>query len=597
MELRRNHERYKPLHAAVQSNDVEKVKKILSVKTKSQVNVAMPNGETALHIAAQYGYCDILSVLIDEGGDLDMRDEDGHTPLHDCLQQVYFKSDNSEEKCDKFVGVWYKIVQKVVRWWHLKYGVEEPMVHSEQYLKLQRHAIYYLRSYIKNNDGLSVLQFAADRGLVTCVQTMLSTRDVFVIQTEISTEHLKRSTTEEEAHRTKEFKTITVHEIDVTNLCPEYSVTKSTPNPKSPAKKTTSNNENQADDGERTSFLDALAEVKPPDKAGKILESIPMRSLCRLDWRISQRIHLLWMMVHLVLIILAAVEIRVTDKNSTERSAASTALGVIVLMYVTIIRTSHFMVKVMRFRRQRRNKDNRKTFIRGSIERYERNKEKEGIFDCIMPATVIFDEVVFLTELIFAGFAWAVYIWTMANYDRSDYVWIEGFFLLFAFLMLLIPVTSYSRVYKLISVLKYILRYDILPWTLIYVTISTGFATAIRLQFDQLPSNSTCDGEQPDLAGFLQDTGNTVFELVAMTSGLDTELKNVRHLACLFHYNDKSGFVILLMITMYAISSAIVLLNMLIAIMSNTVTEAQKDKGWRQYKVSDGFNVDFLIKT
>ena len=156
--------------------------------------------------------------------------------------------------------------------------------------------------------------------------------------------------------------------------------------------------------------------------------------------------------------------------------------------------------------------------------------------------------------------------------------------------MLLIPMTSYSRVYKLISVLKYIFRYDILPWTLIYVTISVGFATAIRLQFDQLPSNSMCDGEQPDLAGFLQDTGNTMFELVIMTSGLDTELKNVRNLAYLFNSNSKNGFVILLMLTMFAITSAIVFL---IAIMSNTVTETQKDKGWRQYKVSDYFDLKF----
>ena len=421
-----------------------------------------------------------------------------------------------------------------------------------------------------NNDGLSVLQSAADRGLVKCVQTMLSIKGVFVLS-------CKDSSYGKQIY----------YKMDVTNLCPEYSVRISE------AEKLTTKNKNQQD-GEMTCFLDALAEVKPPDKAGKILESIPMRSLCRLEWGISQRLHLLWMIVHLILIILAAIEIREIDKDSTERSATSTALGVIVLMYVTIVTSSHFMVKLLRFKRQRKNKENGNTFVRGSLERYNKSPGKEGVFDCIMLATAIFDEVVFLTELTFACFAWAVYIRQMANLDRSDYVWIEGFFLLFGFLMLLIPVTSYNRVYKLISVLKYIFRYDILPWTLIYVTISTGFATAIRLQFDQLPSNSTCVDDQPDLTGFLQDTGNTLFELVAMTSGLDTDLKHVRNLACLFYSNSKNGFVILLMLTMYAITSAIVFLNMLIAIMSNTVTETQKDKGWRQYKVSKYFDLNFL---
>ena len=42
----------------------------------------MTNGETALHLAAQFGYYDVLGELIDHGGDLSVRDEkDGHTPL------------------------------------------------------------------------------------------------------------------------------------------------------------------------------------------------------------------------------------------------------------------------------------------------------------------------------------------------------------------------------------------------------------------------------------------------------------------------------------------------------------------------------------
>ena len=126
------------------------------------------------------------------------------------------------------------------------------------------------------------------------------------------------------------------------------------------------------------------------------------------------------------------------------------------------------------------------------------------------------------------------------------------------------------------------------PWIIIYVIISIGFATAMKLQFDQLPSTSSCIADQPELVGFLHKNGHTFFELVIMTSGLDTDLKHVRNLECMFNYNAHSVSVILFLITMYAIVSAVVLLNMLIAIMSNTVTEAQQDKGWRQYQVSQG---------
>ena len=62
-----------------------------------------------------------------------------------------------------------------------------------------------------------------------------------------------------------------------------------------------------------------------------------------------------------------------------------------------------------------------------------------------------------------------------------------------------------------------------IPWIMIYTTISIEFATTITLQFDQLTNSSTCE----DLTGFLNKTGHTFFELIIMTSGLDTNLKHV----------------------------------------------------------------------
>ena len=70
---------YNPLHLAVYSNNLEMVKLILesdkqnnkvqtiekTTKTvKFDVNNAMANGETALHLAAQFGYCGVLGELI-----------------------------------------------------------------------------------------------------------------------------------------------------------------------------------------------------------------------------------------------------------------------------------------------------------------------------------------------------------------------------------------------------------------------------------------------------------------------------------------------------------------------------------------------------
>ena len=170
------------LQSDTQNEEMPTIKK--PTKTvKFNVNNSMANGETALHLAAQFGYCGVLGELIDHGGDLLVRDkEDGHTPLHDCLQLVFFQGGADDaEKCHKFFTVWDAVVEKVVKWWCTKQSCSPFSEDPSKRLSIQEKAVYYLRSCIRNNNGLSVLQFAADRGLVSCVQKMLATKDVFVL--------------------------------------------------------------------------------------------------------------------------------------------------------------------------------------------------------------------------------------------------------------------------------------------------------------------------------------------------------------------------------------------------------------------------------
>lgn len=43
-----------------------------------------PNGYTPIHAAASYGHIDLLKLLISKGGDINIQDNDGDTPLHHC---------------------------------------------------------------------------------------------------------------------------------------------------------------------------------------------------------------------------------------------------------------------------------------------------------------------------------------------------------------------------------------------------------------------------------------------------------------------------------------------------------------------------------
>ena len=333
---------------------------------------------------------------------------------------------------------------------------------------------------------------------------------------------------------------------------------------------------------EHLSFLHALADIQPPNKAGQILESIPMMRLSQLEWRITQWIHLIWMIIHFLLMILVTVKIN----TSNSKSSFTIIVGSLVTLYATNLFITHCMVQIAKIprliRRRKMKNDNKLKFVKDSIKEYEKIPDEKAVSS--LPRRV-FGQIVFNLELMFAFLAWAVFIPEILNLDMSDYVWIEGLFLLVGWLMLLIPMTSFDRVYKLISVLEYIIIYDMVPWLIIYIIISTGFASAIKLEFDQLPSSSNCTDGQKELTGFLHKTGEALFELVIMTSGLDSDLKHVRNLECIFENNSMDVHFIRALIIFYALISAVVLLNMLIAIMSNTVTEAQQDKGWRQYQV------------
>ena len=41
-----------------------------------------PNGYTPIHAAASYGHINLLQYLIDNGGDINIQDNEGDTPLH-----------------------------------------------------------------------------------------------------------------------------------------------------------------------------------------------------------------------------------------------------------------------------------------------------------------------------------------------------------------------------------------------------------------------------------------------------------------------------------------------------------------------------------
>ncbi|KAK9381129.1 uncharacterized protein V2V93DRAFT_368390 [Kockiozyma suomiensis] len=65
---------------AAADNNIHAVEALLLTGTHT-ANDKDPHGYTALHAAASYTHIKLLRLLIERGGDVDIRDEDGETPL------------------------------------------------------------------------------------------------------------------------------------------------------------------------------------------------------------------------------------------------------------------------------------------------------------------------------------------------------------------------------------------------------------------------------------------------------------------------------------------------------------------------------------
>ena len=174
-------------HLAVKQQKLETLKVFFeSLQHRDiDVNEETSETETAMHIAAKKGSRELITQLVEMGGDLAARDEDGHTPLHDLLQLIDLEAhENDEDITEFFYEVWKTMVDVCVLWWCKRLKVPVPDEDSQRYIDMRQDAMYSLRSETTNEAGLSVLEYAATLGLTECVHVMLTQRDVFVFQIE-----------------------------------------------------------------------------------------------------------------------------------------------------------------------------------------------------------------------------------------------------------------------------------------------------------------------------------------------------------------------------------------------------------------------------
>ena len=627
------------LHLAVQHNNISTVE-IFYETFKSReldINQTTSDGETAMHIAAKIGSTEMMTLLVNLGGDYAARDEDGNTPLHHLLEFISLEGiERSENKTKLFLNAWKTTTENSVIWWCKLLGRNLPDQDTIMHQQMTHDAMYCLRSEITNNEGLTVLEYAAVIGLPECVQIMLTDEDVFVNQkprtkneNDKKTEETKKRKEKENGQKTEEMKHRNKkeehkrtdktgeprknmkpeYEIEVSNLIPEFNCKiKTTYDTRygrdirrilstTPLKKKHGPKADQKIGRPPHSFLETLSRVKPPMKINEEISSFPMEELVRHQWFLYQWFMLVAIGIHMAVMIWYTHESQTSisgqgeNKTIPNRNNIDTTSSDFIMMLYAVIYSSICVVTFLYSKIQQTLEG---TVVYGDLEPLtEYAEERDALLNYFTRAvSLIVEKLPIIIRAVFTVLAILLLSFSRLwdDFTVEHYLWTKGGVILSGWIIILVQGRGYAPIYYFISVLKYIFVKNMVPFLLFYIILTYGFGCAIQLQFQLLKEETAALDEFGSISAFgnfLTSAPYVVWELFVMTGGMDTNLKHVQNVGYLFELDRFRSFMIELLLFVYGLISTIILLNMLIAAMSATYADViqKQGRGWRQFQV------------
>ena len=173
------------------------------------------------------------------------------------------------------------------------------------------------------------------------------------------------------------------------------------------------------------------------------------------------------------------------------------------------------------------------------------------------------------------------------SFSIEYYAWLKGIVIFCGWMIVIVIGRVYSPIYNFVTILKYIFLKDMVPFLLFYVILTVAFGCAIQLQFQLLSEETIEEHSSTWLVTFITSAPHVIWELFIITAGMEADMSNVQSIGYMFRVENYSTFYIELMLVLYGLASIVILLNMLIAAMSETYTNvsAKQGKGWRQFQV------------
>ena len=623
---------FTPLHIAVFQNDLATMKSLYNgLQHKGiDINERTGEGETSMHIAAKLGSKEMIKQLMEIGADLDVQDNVRNTPLHDVLQLIALEA--GEEDADKistFREAWNAMISTCVEWWCRRMGRAVPDKDSETYSDMRLEAMYYLRSTIPNKDLLTVLEYAATLGLPQCVGIMLTEKDVFV-------KRMKQvQLTEQNESYADEEDTGPKYEIEISNLIPEYfyhpidkqrsekiEKEKNTKQKEGSVvaekiallQKEGSNKDKKLPEAQvftynreykSKTFLETLSKVEPPSKVSRELESFPMEKLARQQWYVYQIFCIAYLIFYVSVLIWYTSEsqtsirdlnlIRLNEEqpdtvNGTESDGhRSSVTSDTVIMALVVVAVILLFLNYLYYKISTRHIN--KKFGLARTKKYRDYVDAKGAVLNSLTYVVAFlaDHLIKIILLVFGTGTVLLHILPrhLDDFSLEHYAWLKGIVIFCGWIIVIVIGRVYSPIYNFVTILKYIFLKDMVPFLLFYVILTIAFGCAIQLQFQLLSEETIEQHSSTWLANFITSASHVIWELFIITAGMEADMSNVQSIGYMFRVENYNTFYIELLLVLYGLASIVILLNMLIAAMTETYTNvsAKQGKGWRQFQV------------
>ncbi len=430
-------------------------------------------------------------------------------------------------------------------WWCKQHKYQYPDEDSQLFLLYQKQALISLRSEIVNNDGLSAMELAAKSGATDLIERMIQIPKVFV----------KRGRQD--------------YSYDVTDLLPVTVIQKLFSAENTPVSSATRQQHNikVLKDDERqvlkkkkaVSLLNMIVDVRPLHIADQMLNIVPFRQIVEDYWTVYQYIYWFLMMVHITYMTLLSIygiaSISETVQNKNHCGEFSLFLIWPALLYgyeLYLIVTNIFQIaKEFDFTDGVLAKINEKSFIISNVPSFI--------------LAIIMHHLAHIMCILFSSMVMLWYLLYLNSDPRQASV--LATVLLVGWLFTISFTDSFETVHGFTAMLRNIFIRDVIRFFFLYIFILLGFGFAFEALIQLSEQMKT---HFPNHYEVFYHTFAMMIELGdMMVDGIDLKFKD----------NPFAGRYYKFLHLLYALITIVVLLNLLIAMMSDSYSEVKEKEG------------------